>query len=186
MLYFMNWQRSKWSSICSEQDYHLQCIIGNFWEWIGRYYHIPSLKSVIDMLFHNPVVLARTFATLDILSIILTWYWLVKRWVPGETQRLVPQGICSILIAICFWKRYYGKYDYFRTPSITNLLNSLSDLLFLISISLKASLPTKYLNSGRTSLDIMAFKMTLATSIGDEPFSNLGLSAAILFSVICA
>ena len=38
--------------------------------------------SVIDMLFHNPVILARRFATLDVLSegrVICgrTWYWLV-------------------------------------------------------------------------------------------------------------
>jgi hypothetical protein len=59
-------------------------------------------------------------------------------------------------------------------------------LFFLISISLKASLPTKYLDSGGTFLDVIAFKMTLATSIGDEPFLNLGLNAAILFSVISA
>jgi hypothetical protein len=39
-------------------------------------------------------------------------------------------------------------------------------LFFLISISLKASLPTKYLDSAGTFLDVIAFKMTLATSIG--------------------
>ncbi|MFZ0512878.1 MAG: LLM class flavin-dependent oxidoreductase [Candidatus Nitrosopolaris sp.] len=37
--------------------------------------------SVIDILFHNPVILARRFATLDVLSqgraICGTWYWLV-------------------------------------------------------------------------------------------------------------
>jgi hypothetical protein len=74
--------------------------------------------------------------------------------------------------------------DYFRTPCITNLLNSLSDLFFLISISFKASLPTKYLVSDGTFLDVMVFKMTLATSIAGKPFLNLGLNPAILFSVI--
>jgi hypothetical protein len=42
--------------------------------------------------------------------------------------------------------------------------------LFLISISLKASLPTKCLDSDGTSVNVMAFKMTLATSIEDDPF----------------
>ena len=79
-----------------------------------------------------------------------------------------------------------GYNYYFRTPSITNLLNSLSDLFFLISISFKASLPTKYLNSDEIFLDVMAFKMTSATSIAGKPFSNLGLNPAILFSVISA
>jgi hypothetical protein len=59
-------------------------------------------------------------------------------------------------------------------------------LFFLISINLKASLPTKYLNSGGTSLDVMAFKMALATSIGGKPFLNLGLNPASLLSVIPA
>jgi hypothetical protein len=47
-------------------------------------------------------------------------------------------------------------------------------------------LPTKYLDSAGTFLDVIAFKMTLATSIGAKPFSNLGLNPAILFSVISA
>ena len=37
--------------------------------------------SVIDMLFHNPVILAKRFATLDVLSegraISRIWYWMV-------------------------------------------------------------------------------------------------------------
>ena len=43
-------------------------------------------------------------------------------------------------------------------------------MLFLIFISLKASFPTKCLDSDGTSLNVMAFKMTLATSIEDDPF----------------
>ena len=38
--------------------------------------------SVIDMLFHNPVILARRFATLDVIpgkKYLWSWYWLVGR-----------------------------------------------------------------------------------------------------------
>ena len=57
------------------------------------------------------------------------------------------------------------------------------DVLFLISNNLKASSPTIYLNSEGFS-DVIAFKITFATSIGGEPFSNLGLNPEILFCVI--
>jgi hypothetical protein len=41
----------------------------------------------------------------------------------------------------------------------------------LEGVALKASSPTKYLDSGGTFFEVIAFKMTLATSIGGEPFS---------------
>ena len=61
----------------------------------------------------------------------------------------------------------------------------MSELFSLISISLKASSPTRYLNFGGFS-DVTAFKMTFATSIAEEPFSNLGLNPETLFCVISA
>jgi hypothetical protein len=91
---------------------------------------------------------------------------------------VVSVGVVIVLVAAIHLRVHkHAKHhlkmifnDYFRTPSITNLLNSLSDLFFLISISLKASLPTKLLNSGGTSLTVMAFKMTVATSVGGNHF----------------
>ena len=39
--------------------------------------------SVIDILFHNPVILARRFATLDLLSDGRSYCWLRSRMVEG-------------------------------------------------------------------------------------------------------
>src|SRR5215207_7251340 len=67
------------------------------------------------------------------------------------------------------------------TLSITNFLKSLSEVFFLMSINLKASSPTKYRKCGVS--DVIHFKMILATSMGAEPLSNLGLKPAILFRI---
>jgi hypothetical protein len=56
--------------------------------------------SVIDVLFHNPVILARRFATLDVFirrkSNSRMWYWLVKRRVPPTAEEATNniQKIC--------------------------------------------------------------------------------------------
>lgn len=81
-----------------------------------------------------------------------------------------------------FLQLYCCYNHYFRTLFITNFLNSVSELFSLISTSLKASSPTRYLNFGGFS-DVTAFKMTFATSIAEEPFSNPGLNPETLFWV---
>ena len=74
----------------------------------------------------------------------------------------------------CWW-------SYCKTLLITNFLKSISELFFLMSINLKASSPTKYRKCGVS--DVTHFKIVLATSIGDEPLSNLGLKPTILFRI---
>jgi hypothetical protein len=58
--------------------------------------------------------------------------------------------------------------SYFRTPFITNFLNSLSDLFFLISISLKASSPTIYLDSDGGFFDLVFIADGKITSKSDH------------------
>ncbi|MBV9179047.1 MAG: hypothetical protein JO297_18615 [Nitrososphaeraceae archaeon] len=65
--------------------------------------------------------------------------------------------------------------------SIINFLKYSSEAFFLMFISLSASSPTKYRESGFS--DIAALRIVFATSIGSKPASNLGLNAAILFCV---
>lgn len=76
-------------------------------------------------------------------------------------------------------KVVYGVIKEKRIYFTTKGLNSSSDAFFLFSIIFKAYWPTRYLVFGLS--DVMASRITIATSRGDEPFSNLGLDAEIIF-----
>src|SRR5712692_10480237 len=91
----------------------------------------------------------------------------------------------EIVIAIRTVTRGYAYLHLPTKPFSSNRLslihrsNSKSELFFLLSILAAASLPTKYLVLGFS--DLIAFKMTSATCVGEEVCLNPSLAPSDIF-----